>query len=61
MIDVPSPDCPRCGQPPQLQIGDSQAFCGNEECDVLMWNPRETREVLEANERRINLETGETS
>ena len=33
------PTCPRCGEPAHLLIGDTQAFCGNESCNVLMWNP----------------------
>lgn len=31
--------CPFCGQPALLVIGDAQAFCGNDACPCLMWNP----------------------
>ena len=33
------PTCPRCREPAVLLIGGTQAFCGNESCSVLMWNP----------------------
>jgi len=36
------PDCPMCGQPPQIQFSD-QAFCGNDDCRVLTWIPSRTR------------------
>lgn len=34
-----SPDCPVCGHPPQILFGEAQAFCGNDDCNALMWNP----------------------
>lgn len=33
------PTCPWCGQPAWFVLGATQAFCGNEACAVLMWNP----------------------
>lgn len=32
-----SPDCPMCGHPPLL-VFFSQAFCGNDECPVFVWD-----------------------
>jgi hypothetical protein len=37
VTDIPS--CPRCGKPAVLVVGTEQAFCGNEQCRVLAWNP----------------------
>lgn len=36
------PDCPLCGHPPQLVVGSAQAFCGNDECRALLWDPTST-------------------
>lgn len=33
------PACPLCGHPAALRISVQQAFCGNEECRALMWDP----------------------
>lgn len=33
------PTCPGCGLMPRLLILDRQAFCGNDDCAVFMWNP----------------------
>ncbi len=38
------PDCPLCGDPPFMTLaGEVQAFCGNEACEVMCWNPSKTR------------------
>lgn len=38
------PDCPLCGHPPALVLaGEVQAFCGNDECTAICWNPSLTR------------------
>lgn len=42
MSSFTCPDCPMCGQPPQIQLTD-QAFCGNDECRVFMWIPSRTQ------------------
>ena len=56
MIDVPTPDCPLCGAPPMFAVGAmTQAFCGNEECRVLSWNPRRTKAQNEADSAVIEL------
>lgn len=31
--------CPICGQLPDLVIGPTQAFCGNDDCRALMFDP----------------------
>lgn len=36
-----SPDCPYCGYPPVILLYE-QAFCGNDDCKVILWNPRLT-------------------
>lgn len=35
---VACPDCPICGHPPHMMLTD-QAFCSNDDCRALMWNP----------------------
>ena len=54
-----TPNCPRCGCPPALQLDKEQAFCGNEACDVLAWNPTKTPEELEAHPHIIDARTWE--
>lgn len=45
MTDTPRADqpagtrCPVCGQEAQLVISAQQAFCGNNDCRALMWDP----------------------
>jgi hypothetical protein len=35
-----TPACPFCGQPPVFLLGGgTQAFCGNDDCTLLTWNP----------------------
>lgn len=37
------PNCPLCGHPPEFVLaGAVQAFCGNDACDLILWNPSET-------------------
>jgi hypothetical protein len=41
-LAFPTPVCPLCGTPPFRVMGDvTQAFCGNSDCNVFTWNPRE--------------------
>jgi len=55
-MSAPTPNCPYCGEPPVLLLdGGHQAFCGNEDCKVLTWNPTETVEQLEANRKDIDI------
>lgn len=51
-----TPDCPRCGQPPKLELGDDKAFCGNDDCDVFCWDPTRTREQFEAEVTELRLD-----
>lgn len=42
-VSFPTPLCFGCGSPPVMVFGGgTQAFCGNEGCRVLTWNPRAT-------------------
>lgn len=37
------PFCPFCGDPPAfILVGAVQAFCRNDDCKVMIWNPSET-------------------
>jgi hypothetical protein len=37
------PVCPLCGHDPAIVLaGAVQAFCGNDECRAMSWNPSET-------------------
>lgn len=58
MIGDPCKNCPRCGSPPAMQFDPAQAFCGNEACDVLAWDPQKTLTQLEANVNVIDLRNG---
>lgn len=51
-----TPNCPYCDQPPAFVLDEGrQAFCGNEECHVLAWNPTQTVEELEAHRKVVDL------
>jgi hypothetical protein len=39
MAEILTPRCPLCGELPELIVGISQAFCGNEDCTLFMWTP----------------------
>lgn len=39
MAEILTPDCPMCGKPPLFGFGDSQAFCGNNDCTLILWDP----------------------
>lgn len=34
---VRTPTCPHCAEGPAMALPGGQAFCGNDECDVLQW------------------------
>ena len=34
-----TPDCPLCSHPPKFIVGITQAFCGNDACSLLCWDP----------------------
>ena len=40
MAETLTPRCPLCGQLPVMIFGGgTQAFCGNDDCAILMWTP----------------------
>ena len=40
MSEILTPDCPVCGQPPVMVFGGwTQAFCGNDDCNIVCWDP----------------------
>ena len=40
MAEILTPRCPLCDQPPAIMLpGATQAFCGNDDCTLLCWNP----------------------
>ena len=53
MAEILTPGCPWCGGPPLLVMGGgTQAFCGNDDCDCLTWDPSKTDA---ANRRNANV------
>lgn len=49
VLDVPvGLYCPECGKPPQLVISGGDAFCGNDDCRILKWDPTLTRAEMAA-------------
>jgi hypothetical protein len=42
-VSLLCPHCPFCGKPPAfILVGSTQAFCGNEDCRLMCWNPSKT-------------------
>jgi len=40
MVEILTPRCPLCHQLPVMMFGGgTQAFCGNDDCPMLMWTP----------------------
>jgi hypothetical protein len=39
MAEILTPGCPLCGQLPLFALGPAQAFCGNDDCTLILWNP----------------------
>lgn len=39
MTEPLCPNCPMCGEPPLFAMGPTQAFCGNDDCTLILWNP----------------------
>jgi hypothetical protein len=38
MTEILTPRCPLCDSPPAIMLpGATQAFCGNDDCTLLMW------------------------
>jgi hypothetical protein len=49
------PACPACGTPAALVISAQQAFCGNDDCRIFMWEPGKTMDELLENLTTIDL------
>jgi hypothetical protein len=44
-MDIKCMRCPLCGRLPVVILGFSgQAFCGNDECSILMWDVHATED-----------------
>jgi hypothetical protein len=39
MTEPVTPGCPLCGKPPLFAAGPTQAFCGNDDCTLICWDP----------------------
>lgn len=40
MAEILTPCCPLCDELPVMMFGGgTQAFCGNDDCTILMWTP----------------------
>ena len=46
--------CPGCGQAPTIAL-DQQAFCGNDGCAVMAWNPTRTLAELAEDIQHVDL------
>lgn len=44
VVTVAQASCPGCGENPMLAVSAEQAFCGNDDCRVMVWNPSQTAE-----------------
>ena len=42
MAEILTPHCPFCHQLPEFTVGGTQAFCGNDGCELLCWDPTKT-------------------
>jgi len=48
--------CPGCGRHAMMILGGgTQAFCGSDDCSILMWDPTKTLEELMADMHEIDL------
>jgi hypothetical protein len=61
-MSVPAPDapvglrCPLCSQPPYGVLGGgTQAFCGTDDCKVVIWDPTLTMDQTMASMEFIDL------
>lgn len=54
------PQCPGCGHPPRFLLDDGrQAFCGSDDCHVIMWNPTKTLAEMSEDAQFIKFDLGE--
>jgi len=57
---IRTPLCPMCDEPPLWLLGGgTQAFCGNDGCPVMTWNPTETREEFRRTARAVEITNNE--
>ncbi len=55
------PNCPLCGHPPAfVLVGNVQAFCGNDDCEAMCWNPSLTAAENRRHAVRVESKQGET-
>jgi hypothetical protein len=50
---VYSPTCPHCDHGPGMALPGGQAFCGNEDCDVLLWRITDRPDQFDAKARHL--------
>jgi hypothetical protein len=56
MGEVLSPRCPLCSSPPVIMLGGgTQAFCGDDDCPTLTWNPMESPEEFRRTARPVEI------
>lgn len=57
MDEPKSPNCPMCGEPPLMVMGNgTQAFCRNADgCPVFTWNPMDTPEEFRRTAKQIEI------
>lgn len=59
-MDGPTPACPLCGEPPVFLLGGgTQAFCGNDDCTLLTWNPSVSLDANLLDAGFVRLDPGE--
>lgn len=54
---IQTPGCPLCSAPPAMTFGP-QAFCGNDDCDAILWDATMTLDenLLDAGVARFTKE-----
>jgi hypothetical protein len=55
-----TPACPLCGQAPRWLLGGgTQAFCGNDDCTILTWDPSQSLDDNLLDTQFVRLDAGE--
>lgn len=49
-----APRCPGCDEPPMIMMSQ-QYFCGNADCQVVVWNPEGDPATFKARAHRLDL------
>lgn len=49
-----APRCPGCDEDPQIALGE-QAFCGNDDCQVVVWSRADDPAQFKAKAKAIDL------